>query len=102
MLHEPAPKTPGQDNALGAKSRLGMWLFCVYTVVYAGFVAVAVISPETMERRGVLGLNLAVTYGFGLIVLAIILGLVYNHLCTRMEDRMNASTVETTQGGKAP
>ncbi len=101
MLHEPAPKTPGQDKALGFKSRLGMRLFCVYTVVYAGFVAVSILSPEALERRGILGLNLAVTYGFGLIVLAILLGLVYNHLCTRMEDRLNGPAASAKAGGKA-
>jgi hypothetical protein len=35
------------------------------------------------------GLNLAVVYGFGLIFLAIIMGLIYNVICTRAEDRMN-------------
>jgi uncharacterized membrane protein (DUF485 family) len=35
------------------------------------------------------GLNLAIVYGFGLIVLAIIMGLIYNHLCTKKEDELN-------------
>ena len=35
------------------------------------------------------GLNLAVVYGFGLIVLAIVMGVIYNHVCTGYENRLN-------------
>jgi uncharacterized membrane protein (DUF485 family) len=91
MLHEPAPRTQGQDKASGPKARLGLWLFLAYCVVYAGFVAINTVAPEALEARGLFGTNMAVTYGFGLILLAIVMGLVYNALCTRMEDRMNGS-----------
>lgn len=91
MLHGSAPKTQGVDKASAAKARLGLWFFLFYCLVYAGFVALNALSPTTMELPAVFGLNLAVTYGFGLIVLAIVMGLIYNAICGRMEDRMNAA-----------
>ncbi len=33
--------------------------------------------------------NLAVVFGFGLIVLAIIMGLIYNWICTDYEKKLN-------------
>lgn len=94
MLHEPAPKEEEKDYASAAKARLGLWLFGVYCVVYAGFVLINALKPEIMAGPGLFGVNLAITYGMVLILLAIVLGLIYNALCTRMEDRMNA------QGGR--
>ena len=94
MLHEPAPQNEEKDNASAAKARLGLWLFAVYCVVYAGFVLVNALKADIMAGPGLFGVNLAITYGMVLIILAIILGLIYNWLCTRMEDRMNAETSE--------
>ena len=89
MLHEPAPRTQGQDKASVPKARLGLKLFIGYCVVYAGFVAINTLKPKALEGMGLFGVNLAVTYGFGLIVLAIVMGLIYNAVCTRLEDRVN-------------
>jgi len=79
---EPQDEHP---DAARKKSRLGIILFFVYLAVYAGFVAVNTIWPRLMERVVLGGLDLAVVYGFGLIVLAIIMGLIYNALCMRYE-----------------
>jgi uncharacterized membrane protein (DUF485 family) len=35
------------------------------------------------------GQNIAIVYGFGLIVLAIVMGFIYNYFCTRMENKMH-------------
>jgi uncharacterized membrane protein (DUF485 family) len=35
------------------------------------------------------GLNLAFVYGMGLIVLAAVMGLIYNYFCTKFENEMN-------------
>ncbi len=94
MLHEPAPQDEQRNDPFAAKARLGLWLFGVYCVLYAGFVLINAIKPEIMAGPGLFGLNLAITYGMFLIILAIVLGLVYNALCTRMEDRMNADSDE--------
>jgi uncharacterized membrane protein (DUF485 family) len=88
MLHEPAAQS-GPDHAQGFKSRLGVRMFLVYALVYAGFVAVNVISPLSMEKIVFLGMNLAVVYGFGLIVLALILALIYNRACSLKERELN-------------
>jgi len=61
----------------------------LYLIVYAVFVAIGVANYEAMSNIVFLELNLAVSYGFGLIVLAIILGLIYNWRCTKIENEMN-------------
>lgn len=88
MDHGPAVEL-GVDHAIKRKSRLGVILFFVYLIVYAGFVAVGV-ADYTLMGEIVLGnQNLAVVYGFGLIIFAIILGIVYNWQCTKLENKMN-------------
>ncbi|OHB49864.1 MAG: hypothetical protein A2Y10_09570 [Planctomycetes bacterium GWF2_41_51] len=84
MFHQPAAKGK-PDNAIGYKSKLGIFMFIIYAVIYAGFVVVNVARPTLMEKHFIFGLNIAVVYGFGLIVFALILALIYNHLCTMRE-----------------
>lgn len=91
MLHEPATQVHEDERVSRAKAKLGLWLFAAYCLVYAGFVALNTFWPRLLGNRGLLGTNLAVTYGFGLIVLAIVMGLIYNALCTRIEDRAAAA-----------
>lgn len=91
MLHEPAPQTQERDHALAAKAKLGVKLFWAYCLVYAGFVVINTVDPELMEAKVLLGQNLAVVYGLGLILLAIVLGLAYNRMCTRLEETMRAA-----------
>ncbi len=62
-------------------ARIGLVLFCVYLLLYAGFVLVNAFSPDTMEITPVAGINLAILYGFGLIVAALILAFLYGWLC---------------------
>lgn len=89
MLHEPSEPT-GEDRALGYKTRIGAWMFLVYAIVYAGFVILNLVSPLSMEVEVIFGLNLAVTYGFGLILFAFILALVYNRMCAIKERQLNS------------
>lgn len=63
------------------KIRLGIRMTLLYSLVYAGFVALSVFRPALMGVRAVLGLNLAIAYGLGLIVIAIIFAIVYNRMC---------------------
>ncbi len=90
MLHEPASQS-GPDPASGYKARLGLKMFAVYVLFYAGFVALRLLSPETMSVKVILGLNVAIVYGFALIIFAIVQALIYNHLCTRRERAMAAA-----------
>lgn len=71
-----------QESAatISRNSRYGLRLFAVYFVVYAVFVWMNAFRPSWMGET-VKGLNLAVSYGFGLILLALLLALVYGWLC---------------------
>ena len=88
MLHGKAVKME-KDEAAAIKSKIGLILFGVYSLIYAGFVVINTLIPKTMGTQIFFGLNLAVVYGFGLIILAIIMGVIYNHVCTKLEDKLN-------------
>ena len=89
MLHEPAAQS-GKDPAFPEKRRLGVRLLWVYAFIYVVFIAINVINAKMMEIIVVAGLNLAVVYGFGLIILALVMALVYSWMCTKLEDKMAA------------
>ena len=93
MLHEPAAKHE-KDYAVAYKTRVGVWMFLAYALVYVGFVIINVSRPLWMEVPVVLGLNLAVTYGFGLIVLALLLALIYTRMCSKKENELNSQARE--------
>ena len=84
MLHEPAAAA-GKDPAFVYKRRLGVVLFLAYGAIYAGFVILNLVTPQLMDTVLFSGLNVAVIYGFGLIVLALILALAYNRACGKKE-----------------
>ena len=84
MLHE-ASVVLGADPAFSFKRRLGVIMFLCYAAVYAAFIAINVIKPGVMESIVLAGLNLAVVYGFGLILLALVMALVYSAACGRRE-----------------
>lgn len=92
-MHGPAAKIEA-DKAAAKKAKLGVILFLCYTVVYAGFVIIGLSDPELMGKSVIGNQNLAIVYGFGLIILAIIMGFIYNFFCSRMEDRMNQKLEE--------
>jgi len=94
MFHEPATQETGKDPSFAWKRRLGVNMFLIYAVIYAAFTAINVASPRTMEAVVFAGLNLAVVYGFGLIVVALIMALIYNAACSARERSMS-------EGGKA-
>jgi uncharacterized membrane protein (DUF485 family) len=62
-------------------TRLGLVLFVFYLLFYGGFVGLAAFSPETMAQMPWAGINLAIWYGVGLIVAAVLLALVYGWAC---------------------
>jgi len=68
-----------------------MTLFCVYLVIYSGFVLINAIAPELMEWKPVAGLNLAIVYGFALIIIAFVLSLLYGALASRRDNRATSS-----------
>lgn len=96
MLHEPATPS-GKDRAAPYKMRVGLWMFLFYLLVYSGFVAINLIDSSLMERTVMLGLNLAIVYGFGLIILAFVEALIYNAMCLRHEKKIELMEKEENQ-----
>lgn len=91
MHHGPAPEH-GPDPASRYKSRLGVRMFLLYCVVYAGFVLINVFTEgRAMQTIVFAGLNLAVVYGMGLIILALVLAVIYNRLCSAKEKELAES-----------
>ena len=88
MLHEPAIE-PGDDKASAKKSRLGVCFFFLYLFFYSGFVAIGVFNYELLSEEVPGGLNLAILYGVALIVFAVLLGILYNYLCSKHENELN-------------
>lgn len=81
-----------------SNARLGVRLFFVYLLLYGGFVLINAFAPSQMEATPIAGLNLAILYGFGLIIGALVLSLVYGALCTSEDASDEASS---TEGGDA-
>jgi uncharacterized membrane protein (DUF485 family) len=66
---------------IARNARYGLILFAVYVVFYGGFVLLSALRPDVMASRPFGGVNLAILYGFGLIIAALILALIYMTLC---------------------
>jgi uncharacterized membrane protein (DUF485 family) len=72
------------------QTRFGLALFAVYLAFYAGFVLLAAFSPDTLAVLPFAGVNLAIWYGFALIVVALVLALIYGWAC-RTKDQQPES-----------
>jgi len=59
------------------RSRLGFLLFSIYFVLYGVFVLINAFRPDWMQVQPLGGVNLAILYGFGLILAAFVLALIY-------------------------
>lgn len=69
------------NNIRSYNARLGLWLFAIYLAAYGSFVGLAAMSPDVMGRSAWGGVNIAVLYGFGLILGAFVISIVYMLLC---------------------
>ena len=87
MAHGPAVKL-GKDNAAAYKTKLGISMFILYTLTYFSFVVLNTVNPAAMQEI-YFGQTLAVLYGFFLIGFAFVMAIIYNHLCTAAETRLN-------------
>lgn len=73
-------------------SKLGLRLFFVYLALYAAFVLINAFEPSWMEWRPWGGVNLALLYGFGLILAALALAFIYGFFAkVASNDRQEAS-----------
>ena len=68
-----------------ASSRIGMTLFWIYVLLYAGFMVLVLFRPDLLSLRPFGGVNLAIAYGMGLIAGAFVLAIVYLAACRAVE-----------------
>jgi len=102
-MHEPSSNWT-KDHAASIKRVLGLWFVTLYSIVYAGFVVINVVSPSFMAVD-VGSLNMAIVYGFLLIIFAIFLAAIYNHICTHAEEVMttmrSGDDAESSEEGRS-
>ena len=96
MPHGPSSDW-SSDKASSFKTRIGIWMFCLYAVIYIGFVVINAFKPALMASD-IGDLNLAIVYGFGLIIFALMLAFVYNAICTAAEEELNTPENTTSNG----
>ena len=72
-----------RSQATARQTRYGLMLFLVYVILYGLFVYLSAFRPDVMSSRPFGGVNLAVLYGLGLIIAAIVLALIYMVICRR-------------------
>jgi uncharacterized membrane protein (DUF485 family) len=65
-------------------------MFSVYALLYLSFIVINLLKPVLMETIIIAGLNLAVVYGFSLIIIALILALIYSRACGKREAALGA------------
>jgi uncharacterized membrane protein (DUF485 family) len=79
-------RDPGEHPHLIARNaRYGLVLFVIYVIFYAAFVWLSAFCPAVMAEPLVGGVNLAVCYGFGLIIAAFVLAIIYMLACRDAE-----------------
>ena len=84
MSHGPATEWKENKVLEKKKSRLGITLFFIYTMFYVAFIFINVTNNELMSVS-IGSLNVAIVYGFMLIISAFIFAWFYNMYCTKLE-----------------
>jgi uncharacterized membrane protein (DUF485 family) len=93
----PATSIDDDPGVSAANARAGLVLFFIYLAFYAGFMGLAAFAPETMGRPVLGGVNLAITYGMGLIGGALVIAALYMLACARNAKRYDS---DTASGGR--
>lgn len=81
-------------------ARYGLILFALYFALYAGFIGMSVLIPRQMAAPALFGINLAIVYGFVLILAALVLALIYMALCARPLPMPTGSDASTAPRGE--
>jgi uncharacterized membrane protein (DUF485 family) len=84
-FNEQHPKEQEDASVIAHNTRIGLILFAVYLAFYGGYMVLSAFWPEVMSWDVLAGVNLAVTYGFALIGIALILALIYLNLCLKQK-----------------
>jgi uncharacterized membrane protein (DUF485 family) len=88
-----ATETPHHDDhheLISSQSRTGIGLFLLYFIFYAIFMGIAAFQPKLMAQETVFGPNLAIVYGFGLIIGAVGVALLYMIMSQRNLSQFHA------------
>ena len=87
-MESPSPAEPAapavraaHDAHVSPNAGLGMGMFVFYLLLYLGFMGIAVYDYELFGIVSVGGVNVAILYGVGLIVAALVLAVIYMLLC---------------------
>ena len=78
---DPAPARAAHDAHVSPNAALGMGMFLIYLLLYLGFMGIAAFDYSLFGSITVGGVNLAIVYGVGLIVAALVLAMIYMKLC---------------------
>ena len=78
---------------MNSSARLGLILFGIYLLTYIVFVLMNALVPEMMEQTPLAGINVAILFGVGLILLAFVLSLFYGIFAGN-----SSATVTRTEG----
>jgi len=81
-----------------SQQQIGLVLFFFYLLLYAGFVLLMAFDVERLQVLGPARINLAVWSGFGLIVLALVLALVYGWICRSKGAAVDGDTTAAGEG----
>ncbi|MDE0865126.1 MAG: DUF485 domain-containing protein [Rubripirellula sp.] len=83
-------------------TKLGLLMFFIYLALYTGFVLINAFAADRMETIVLAGLNLAIVYGFGLILFALVLAFIYGLLCKSepLEDLTSTKAATTEEDSK--
>jgi uncharacterized membrane protein (DUF485 family) len=81
-MQQPTPDPHHDDHpaVISRNQRNGLVLFFAYLALYATFMLISAFKPDLMASRPFGGVNLAVLYGLGLIVAALVLAAIYMYL----------------------
>jgi uncharacterized membrane protein (DUF485 family) len=91
------PEEQENIETISRNTRLGLKLFTVYLALYGGFVFLNTFSPAKMEVVIFAGLNLAIVYGFTLIIAAFVMALTYGWLCRNDASSLSSKNEEAPQ-----
>ena len=80
-MNKPAPSSPEVLAIRSYNARMGLVLFAFYLAAYVGFVYLSAMRQDVLRQPSLGGVNIAVLYGFGLIIGAFVVSIIYMLLC---------------------
>jgi uncharacterized membrane protein (DUF485 family) len=80
--HGPSGHVETETEEMAARNaRVGRVLFVIYLVAYVGYMVLVAFVPAALRKVTPPGVNVAISYGFSLIVGALVLALIYAWMC---------------------